>query len=40
LCGAESSDVANGFYYGMYEWAREVQTKPGQKKSELASWQV
>ncbi len=24
----------------MYEWARIAQTKPGQSKTDLASWQV
>jgi hypothetical protein len=32
--------AANGFYYGAYEAARIAQTKPGQNKSQLASWQV
>jgi hypothetical protein len=32
--------AANGFYYGAYEAARIAQTKPGQSKSQLASWQV
>ncbi len=34
------NSVANGWYYGMYEWARIAQTKPGQSKADLASWQI
>lgn len=32
--------VANAFWYGVYEWARQAQTKPGQKKSDLNLLQV
>jgi len=31
---------ANAAYYGVYEYAREWQTKPGQTKNELAKWRV
>lgn len=34
------NSVANAFYYGCYEWARQAQTAPGQSKASLASWQV